>query len=91
MGGCTGYLIQELLVEFSLSPTRSITRGFPEAEMYLEGIWLRMGLLWPWENVFLHRLCFVWNVRMERKMLKSFNLNAMLGRRPTTLLVLLSS
>ena len=45
MGGCTGYLIHELLVQSSLSPTRSITSGFPEAEMYLGGIWLRMGLL----------------------------------------------
>ena len=45
MGGCTGYLIEELLVQSSLSPTRSITRRFPEVEMYLEGIWLRMGLL----------------------------------------------
>ena len=36
---------QELLVQFCLSPTSNITNGFPEAERYLEGTWLRMGLL----------------------------------------------
>ena len=45
MGGCTGYLMHELLVQFCLSPTSNITSGFPEAERYLEGTWLRMGLL----------------------------------------------
>ena len=80
-----------VLAQCWLSRTRSAIGGFPEVVMYLEGTWLRMGLLLRWGRKSLHLFCSLLNAVMALRILRSSSWNATLGRLPIISSVPLSS